>query len=62
VFFAIFLSFYVTFFLQPESKRTCFLGKNPFFFQIEVVVHPKISPRTSTSNLTLPEGIYASKD
>jgi hypothetical protein len=39
------------------------LGKNPFFFQIEVVVDMIFSePTTTTSNLTLPEGSYAPKD
>ena len=34
----------------------------PFFFYLEVVVHPIISPRTTTSNLTLPEGSYTPKN
>jgi hypothetical protein len=41
------------------------LGKNPFFFQIEVVVvvvGEIFSEPTTTSNLTLPEASYASKD
>jgi hypothetical protein len=39
------------------------LGKNPFFFQIEVVVVDIIfSEPTTTSNFTLPEASYAPKD
>ena len=45
-----------------ESKRTWFLGKNLFFFQIEVVVLGEILGCTTTSILTLPEGSCAPKD